>query len=374
MTDKEEPKKTQGSSGSSEGFGENKIWLVGLFGLIVGMLVMYLAMPAILPAEETPPTEVPPAEGEEGEFTPDEGKIEEIRQLLADTYLLNTGQEVTVTFTRYEEADSHVALYYDVMGQEMPLYVSKNYKYIYPSAMDVSTMEEEVAAAKEQYLANLSAQPEEPEGFPTSAEPEVYLFLMSNCPYGNLAENAIVDVVGLLEGNVSFEPVYIIYDESVHPSYSADSGECLVDENNETYCSMHGLYELEQGIREKMIYNRYGEATWAEYATAVNSECFDTGKDIETCWKTVAEAQGINTTEIEESFDSEKYTILEREKQITFSTQNFGSPSMIINGVKYSGPRSPEAYKEAICSSFTESPEECFSELSDEQEGPAGQC
>ncbi|MBD3390124.1 hypothetical protein GF415_04215 [Candidatus Micrarchaeota archaeon] len=373
MSDENEQKKAQVSSCSHGECGENKIWLVGLLGLIVGMLVMYLAMPLVAPAEEAPATEAPQVGEEEG-FKLDEEKAEEIRQLLADTYLLNTGQEVTVTFTRYEEAESHVALYYDVMGQEMPLFVSKDYKYIYPSAMNVSTMEGEVAAAKEQYLASLSAEPEEPEGFPTSAEPEVYLFLMSNCPYGNLAENAVVDVVGLLEGNISFEPVYIVYDESVHPTYSADSGECIVDANNETYCSMHGLYELEQGIREKMVYNRYGEAVWAEYATAVNSECFDSGEDIETCWKTVAEAQGINATEIEESFDEEKYTILEREKQLTFSTQNFGSPSMIINGMKYSGSRSPEAYKEAICSSFTESPEECSSELSDEQEGPDGQC
>ncbi|MBD3398470.1 hypothetical protein GF412_04565 [Candidatus Micrarchaeota archaeon] len=376
MTNKEEPKKAQEPASSCT--GEGKVWLIALLGFLVGLLVMYLAMPALFPTE-TAPAEEPSAEAEEEEeFTLDEVKVEEIRQLLADTYLLNTGQDVEVTFARYEENPNHIALYYSVMGQEMPLYVSKDYEYIYPSALERESMETDLAAAKAQYLEALENQPEEtemePEGYPTSEEPEVYLHVMSNCPYGNIAENAIVDVVSLLEEDISFEPVYIIYDESIHPSYSAESGECLVDENNVTYCSMHGMYELEQGIREKMVYNRYGEAMWAEYAAAVNEVCFSGGQDIENCWKLVADDLGIDTTEIEGNFETEKFTILAREKNLTFSTQKFGSPALTINGVDYSGSRSAESYKEAICSAFDSAPEDCTVGLSEEQEGPDGQC
>ncbi len=375
MTKKEEPKETKAPSCT----GEGKVWLVALLGFLVGLLVMYMAMPALFPAEavvvEDPSTET----GEGKEFTLDETKVAEIGQLLADTYLLNTGQDVEVTFTSYEVFPNHITLNYSVMGQEMPLYVSKDYEYLYPSAIPTEQMVADVATAKEQYLAALTEQPPtelepEPVGYPTSAEPEVFLFVMSNCPYGNQAENGIVDVVALLEDEIAFEPVYVIYDETIHPSYSAESGECLVDEDNVTYCSMHGMYELAQGIREKMVFNRYGEAMWAEYATAVNEVCFKGGLDIETCWKSVAVDLGIDTTEIEENYDAEKFTILAREKELTFSTQTFGSPSLTINGVKYSGTRTPAAYQEAICSAFETEPEDCMVELSETAEAASGSC
>ncbi len=378
MTDKSEHKKAQDSSPPTGCAGENKVWMVALLGFLVGLLVMYLTMPMISPAEVTiveVPTET---EGTtEQPFTLDETKAQEVGQLLADTYLLNAGEEIPVAYVRYEAVGSHVVLYYDVAGQEMPIYISKDYKYLYPSAIEFNTMQAEVAEAKEQYLASLSAAPEVPEaaeGYPTSAEPEVYLFVMSNCPYGNQAEDGIVTALSLLEEEIAFEPVYIIYDETIHPSYSAASGECLVDENNVTYCSMHGLYELEQGVREKVIYNLYGEAVWAEYVTGVNKDCYALGADIETCWKDVAYEMGLDTTLIEETYDAELYTILAREKELTFTTENFGSPSLVINGVKYSGGRTPEAYKSAICSAFDISPEDCATELSAEEEATAGSC
>ncbi|MCP4646659.1 MAG: hypothetical protein GY852_02845 [bacterium] len=375
MTKKEEPKEAQAPCCT----GEGKVWLVALLGFLVGLLVMYMAMPALFPAEAVV-VEEPSTETGEEEFTLDESKVAELGQLLADTYVLNTGQDVEVTFTSYEVYANHIALYYTVMDQEMPLFVSKDYEYIYPSAIDMAQMQSEVATAKAQYLEALANQPDEseltpePEGYPTSAEPEVFLFVMSNCPYGNQAEDGIIDVVALLEEEIAFEPVYVIYDETIHPSYSAESEECLVDENDVTYCSMHGLYELEQGVREKMVFNRYGEAMWAEYASAVNEVCFKGGLDIETCWKDVADDLGIDTTEIEENYDAEKFTILAREKDLTFSTQTFGSPSLTINGVKYSGTRTPAAYQTAICSAFDVPPEDCTVELSETATAAAGSC
>jgi hypothetical protein len=359
--------------------GEGKVWLVALLGLLVGMLVMYIAMPALSPAEPTVP-EAPLGETGGTAFVLDEAKAQAIGQLLSDTYFLNTGQEVTVAYSRYEDAGSHGVLYYNITGQETPIYVSKDYKYLYPGAIDYAQMKEEVDAVKAQYLANLSAAPAEAPveeaGFPLSAEPEVYLFVMGNCPYGNQAENGIADVVSLLEDEISFEPVYIIYDDSVSASYGASNPECMVDEENgEVYCSMHGMYELKQDVREKMVYNRYGAAKWAEYATAVNTQCFSAGSStIETCWKTVADSLGIDSAEIEESYEAEKFSILAGEKELTFSTQTFGSPSLVINGKKYSGARTPEAFKAAICSAFSAEPESCGVELSDAAAAATGSC
>lgn len=380
MTKKDEPKTAQKDDSSCPAgcSGDNKVWLVALLGFLVGLLVMYLAMPALFPpevtvVEVTPPTEAAPATAATT-FKFNEAKVAEITSVLEDTYLLNTGEEIPVTYVSYETQGTHGVLYYEVMGQQMPIYVSMDYQYLYPSAINLEQMESEIAAAKEAYLASLSAAPVEPVVTPTSAEPEVQLFIMSNCPYGNQAENGIVSVVSLLDDEVAFEPVYIIYDESIHPAYSAESGECLVDAQNVTYCSMHGLYELEQGVREKVIYNIYGEAVWAEYVTGVNNDCYALGQDIETCWKDVAYEMGLDTTLIEETYATDLYTILAREKQLTFATENFGSPSLVINGVKYSGSRTAEDYKAAICAAFDTEPEDCVVTLSSTEEASAGSC
>ncbi len=368
MTDKTEHKKAQSSSCPTGCTGESKVWMVALLGFLVGLLVMYLALPAISPSEVTI-TEVPSGTDNSAEhpFVLDKTKAQQIGSLLADTYLLNTKTNISVEYVRYETAGTHAILYYKVGNQEIPIYVSKDYKYLYPSAIEFTKMQSDVATAKKKYLASLSSKPKEPAKpveIPTSAEPKVYLFVMSNCPYGNQAEAGMESVVKLLADNVSFEPVYIIYNETVHPSYNAESGKCLVGKNNETYCSMHGIYEVEQDVREKIVYNLYGEAVWAEYVSGVNNECFALKKDIGTCWKDVAYNMGLDSALINETYNKDLYTILAKEQQLTFSTETFGSPSLVINGVKYNGARTPEAFKSAICSAFDVAPTNCTTELS----------
>ncbi len=47
-----------------------------------------------------------------------------------------------------------------------------------------------------------------------------------------------------------------------------------------------------------------------------------------------------------------------------------GSPTLVINDKVVSINRSPEAYKEAICSAFTNPPEECNQKLSESPTSP----
>lgn len=361
MTDKEEPKKAQESASCCT--GEGRIWLIALLGFLVGVLVMYMAMPALFP-QEASVAEGPSTEPEEEEFTLDEVKVEEIRQLLADTYLLNTGQEVEVTFTRYEENPNHIALYYDVMGQEMPLYVSKDYNYLYPSALERETMESDVATAKEQYLEMLANPPEEeaPAEMQKSEVPTVQLFLMSNCPYGNQAENGIADVVYLLEEEIEFEPVYII---------SGSDG---------NYNSLHGEYELNQGIREKIVYNLYGEKKWMEFVYDVNQNCFagktssEAGSAIDACWKESADRTGVDVAAVEAEFEANFTAIADGEVAKTNAAMVSGSPTLIMNGGIYQGSRTPEAFKSWICTGFVEEPTICSESLSEEGAGATGSC
>ena len=161
MTDKSEP---ENSCASCAPCGEGgKIWMVALAGFLVGLLVMYIAMPALAPAAPEAP-EAPAAGAQEAEekFVLDEAKALEIGNLLADTFFLNTGEEVPVSYMGYEEEKSHLVLYYNVMGEAMPVYASKDYRYLYPSAIDRAEMAEEVAVVKAQFLAELAVQAQQP--------------------------------------------------------------------------------------------------------------------------------------------------------------------------------------------------------------------
>nr|MCK4930293.1 hypothetical protein [Nanoarchaeota archaeon] len=50
-----------------------------------------------------------------------------------------------------------------------------------------------------------------------------------------------------------------------------------------------------------------------------------------------------------------------------------GSPAVFIDGEKYSGGRTPEAYKQALCAAFDESPAECSTKLEGEAQASATQ-
>ncbi|MEM4366917.1 MAG: hypothetical protein QW035_02185 [Candidatus Anstonellales archaeon] len=224
-------------------------------------------------------------------------------------------------------------------GQEITFYFTQKYNFVPQGPVNLKEVLDQI---KQQFV------------IPTAEKPVVKLFIMSYCPYGNIAENAIKDVILLLDNKIDFEPVYII------------SG------SNGNYQSLHGVNELNQDIREKLIYKEYGSKVWMEYVYAVNAQCsLDT---IETCWKEVADSMGIDSSKIQQRYDSEFNAIADEEVQKTISYQVTGSPTLLINGKPYNGQRSASAYLEGICSGFNNPPSECSAELSGATSAPSGSC
>ncbi len=359
MADTENAKKEGSPSGLSCCAGDNKVWMVGILGLLVGLLVMYIAMPALFPVKpvtESGGTTV--ATGTTEAFVLSEAKVQEIGAMLSDMFYVNTGSPVAVTYSRYEELPSHIVLYYTVEGSEMPVYASKDYKYLYPSALDVSEMKGQIAQAMED-MAALELQEQAPAEMQKAAEPKVELYLMSNCPYGNQAENGINDVIYLLEEEIAFEPVYI---------FSGSAG---------SYNSLHGPYELNQGIREKIVYNLYGEKKWMEFAYDVNVNCFSSSNPsatIDACWKESANRTGVDVAAVEAEYTANFNAIADAEIAKTSAAAVSGSPTLIMNGAKYQGARTPEAYKAWICEGFLDSPADCNQTLSDAGASASGSC
>ena len=143
------------------------------------------------------------------------------------------GQGKAVLKSVEESADLY-KLKLDINGQELDSYVTKNGELLFPKAINMDETPE---------------TPEQPQAqdIPQTDIPDVKLFTMTFCPYGNQAEDAMHPVVEALKDNIEVEPHYVIYSNyrGGGPQY------CLDDENK--YCSMHGIQELNQDVRELCV-------------------------------------------------------------------------------------------------------------------------
>jgi len=288
-------------------------------------------------------------------FTLDMAKVNDIASLFEDYfYVASEGsQSSNVVYSSYREYSEYVEIVYLIDGSEFPIYISKDYRVLYPSVLDVEEFKQQVDEAK----ASMAEQVQEPAELQKTETPEVLLFVMSFCPYGNVAEDAMAPVVDVLGETVYFEPIYIV-------SRMSDG----------SWASLHGQVELNQDIREKIIYELYGADVWMDYVYEVNAQCDYVNAD--ECWKAPAEALGINTTAVEEYFNNQTKVdgLLAKEAALTAAYGVSGSPTLIINGKTQSVARTPESYKGAICSAYLSAPEGCGDTLSDTQTAASGSC
>jgi glutaredoxin len=195
--------------------------------------------------------------------------------------------------------------------------------------------------------------------------PEIHLYTMSYCPYGNQAEEVMYPVQKLLGEKVKIEPHYVIYGDyrGGGPNY------CLDKENK--YCSMHGIDELKEDVRELCIYKYEPQKYW-DFLMGVNKKC--NVQDVEICWEGVAKEWEIDTTQVKNCQKNEALSLLEKEVELNEKYGVTGSPALLINGTIYQGSRTPEGYKTGICSGFQNPPAECSQSLENTASGAAGGC
>lgn len=201
---------------------------------------------------------------------------------------------------------------------------------------------------------------------PDKETPNVKFFVMTFCPYGNQAEDGLGPALELLGDSVEWEPHYVIYSDyaSGYPDY------CLDEENK--YCSMHGIQELNQGVRELCVF-KYDKDKWWDFVNKVNEEC--SSNDADTCWEPIAEEVGIDVQTIKDCEANEAIGMLEAELQLNEEFGVSGSPSVFINDESYSGGRTPEAFKQGICSGFVTEPDSCSDTLEGgDAAAPSGGC
>ncbi len=287
----------------------------------------------------------------------DEDEIKQNVLDLVNQNLQSYGVEATITSMELKDGLYEVEL--DVAGQSMPAYVSEDGKYLYPQRVD---MNEEVGTA----TGSATAAPED---IVKADVPNLKMFVMTFCPYGQQAEDGLGPALELLGNSVEFEPHFVIYSDYASRMGAEWSDFCYDEE--EKYCSMHGRGELDEGVRQLCVYMDNPEKWW-DYVNAINSQC--SYQNINSCWEGVADSVGLDTTKIQNCYDTKAETILEREVLLNKKFNVQGSPTVLLNDAPYNGGRSPENYKAGICASFNEAPESCQNELSSENSEAEGSC
>jgi len=221
-----------------------------------------------------------------------------------------------------------------VQDQEFDSYVSRDGNILFPQGIE---MKAQIGADQ--------AQEQEQEEIPKRDISDVKLFVMSFCPYGNLAEDIMMPVVNLLKDKADIKLHYIV---------SKDS--------DGSYQSLHGDEELSQDVREICVQKHQKEKFW-EFIKEINENT--THQDVEKKWEGIAKSIGIDVSKIKECQKNEASILLDREIRLTDKYRVSGSPTLIINEVIYQGDRTSDAYKQAICSGFKVPPKECSTKLSD---------
>ena len=195
--------------------------------------------------------------------------------------------------------------------------------------------------------------PESPQVPVKADKPTIQLFVMSQCPYGVQAENALKPVLDTLKGKVKFELKFIA-------NKNADG----------TFSSLHGKAEVDENLRQVCAMNVY--PNYMDYVICRNANIRSTD------WESCATKNGMSATVIKACAEgNEGEGLLAKNIELANTLGVGGSPTMLVNSQAYQGGRTPDAFQSYICNSFTTPPAECGTAIISNQsanEVPAGGC
>lgn len=214
-------------------------------------------------------------------------------------------------------------------------YATKDGALLFPSALDVEKIKKEVSEA--------TAKAAESQIITKSDIPKVQLFVMSQCPYGVQAENAIKPVLDTLKSKIKFELRFI--------ANRKEDG---------TFASLHGAPEVAEDLRQVCAMNVY--SNYMDYIACRNANIKSDD------WQACASKSGMNAEVIKACSEGrEGADLLAKNIQAGNDLGIGSSPTILINSGGYTGQRTPDALLGAICSAFNDAPKECLNSLGTNQ-------
>ena len=201
--------------------------------------------------------------------------------------------------------------------------------------------------------------------------PVVKFFVMSFCPFGQQMEQVIKQVYDLLGDKAIFEPHFVVYS-----GYGGYPDYCL--DEDERYCSLHGIQELHEDVRQLCIWKYYNSSVWWDYVMKINENC--NAENVDDCWADIASSLNIDVDKINTCSENEATDLLEQELSLNKQYDVRGSPTVFINDQLYRGERTARAFKQAVCAAFNEPPAECNQDIAESSSQtkssntPSGSC
>ncbi len=191
------------------------------------------------------------------------------------------------------------------------------------------------------------AQPAVQVSAPKADKPVAEVFVMSYCPYGIQMEQAVLPVMDLLKNKADISVKFVSY-------------------------AMHGLKEVEENTRQYCIQKDQPSKFVAylkcfvgsqDYASCLNAAGVNKGA-VDTCVASANKQFGImDKYNDQTTWLSGRYPIYPIHEDLNQKYGVEGSPTFILNGAQVNVGRTPEAVKQAICSTFNKAPSECATVL-----------
>jgi len=194
-----------------------------------------------------------------------------------------------------------------------------------------------------------------------TARPTVELYVMSFCPFGVQVEKVMKPVVALLANSTDFRVYYIANVPGTDLS---------------TAKSLHGNAEAIEDARQLCIL-AHSPASYWEYLGAFDTQCYSLWMNqtqLGACQQNVTDQLGITETVKECMTGNEGYELLKADSAAVNGAGITSSPTIMINGQKYTGRRTSESIKQGICDHFDATPEACSTVLSTEVVAASGSC
>jgi 2-hydroxychromene-2-carboxylate isomerase len=182
-------------------------------------------------------------------------------------------------------------------------------------------------------------------------KPQIDFYVMAYCPYGNMAEEAIEPVYQLLKDKAEFNPHYVIYS-----NYNGGGSNYCLDSESK-YCSMHGIQELNHGVREICVHKYFGDDAYFKFVLAMNAQCSASNAD--SCWEAVGKSLKLDTDKIKACEKDEALALLAEESDLNTILGVQGSPTVFIEGADYNNARDAKGFGTALCAGFDTAPAEC---------------
>jgi protein-disulfide isomerase len=257
------------------------------------------------------------------------------------TYLNNVADSEVTLVSVENDMDMYLVTV-GFQGEEIPVYVTKDGKYYTTSLLPIITS---TSSSNDQTIS---------QELPKADKPKVELFIWGYCPYGVQAQGPLADVVSILKNKVDFEVIL--------------------------YYAGHGEFEAQQNKIQACIQEKDNDKYW-DYATGFVENIYPkcgTSRDIE-CDKTesikLMNSLGIDSSKIMSCVKSQGEALVSAYSKRAQEAGVSGSPTLVINGVKANpSSRTAEAFKDLICTSFNNIPEECGTELDSTTATASGNC